>query len=150
MKRTICFLCWLVTGFVLIGSTKADDREDVAALLKVDRDFYQASLAKGADAFVEYAAENATEDQGDSVLRGRSEILEAFKRLFAQRGFRLAWDPDDAFAAGELGLTHGHFELHEKGADGTEKKIVGRYITVWRKQKDGSWKFVWDGANSGD
>ena len=60
MKRTICFLCWLVTGFVLIGSTKADDREDVAALLKVDRDFYQAGLAKGADAFAEYAAENAT------------------------------------------------------------------------------------------
>jgi ketosteroid isomerase-like protein len=150
MKRSICFLCWLATVFVLIGSTKADDQADVAALLKVDRDFYQATLAKGAEAFAEYAAENATEDEGDSVLRGRSEILEAFKKYFAQPGFRLAWDPDDAFAAGGLGVTHGHFELHGKDADGADKKVVGHYVTVWRKQKDGSWKFVWDGGNGGE
>jgi ketosteroid isomerase-like protein len=150
VKRTVAILCWLVSVFFLVGSTSADDQGDVATLLKVDRDFYQASLAKGAEAFAEYAAETATEDEGETVFRGRSEILEAFKKAFAQPGFKLAWDPDDAFVAGGLGITHGHYELHEKAADGTDKKIVGQYVTVWRKQKDGSWKFVWDGANGGD
>jgi ketosteroid isomerase-like protein len=28
-------------------------------------------------------------------------------------------------------------------------KSQGKYVTIWKKQADGSWKFVLDGGNEG-
>jgi ketosteroid isomerase-like protein len=146
VKCTLGVLGCLAAVVILVGSTKADEQADIAALLKVDRDFYQASLTKGAQAFADFAEENATEDLGGDVVRGRSEILKWYKNDYAQPGFSLVWNPDGAVIAGELSVTHGHFEFHER-TDGADKKVAGQYVTVWRKQKDGSWKFVWDGGS---
>ena len=54
-----------------------------------------------------------------------------------------------------MGYTWGHFEGHSKDANGTAVTTSGRYMTIWRKQPDGSWKVVLDAgsnepANSGD
>jgi len=54
----------------------------------------------------------------------------------------LSWRP--AFAgvarAGDLGFTTGPYFV--RGRDG----VAGHYFTVWRKQPDGSWKWIFDGG----
>lgn len=53
----------------------------------------------------------------------------------------LSWDPRyaEVFAPGDWGLTWGDWQSHEPGAGG--RRIgEGRYMSVWKKQRDGSWK----------
>jgi ketosteroid isomerase-like protein len=50
--------------------------------------------------------------------------------------------------SGDMGYTWGHFEGRSKDANGNPVLTSGRYITMWRKQSDGTWKVVLDaGAN---
>lgn len=57
----------------------------------------------------------------------------------------LAWQPAfaDVAAAGDLGFTTGPWEFKEDVKD--EKPAgYGHFVTLWKKQADGSWKFVVD------
>jgi len=50
--------------------------------------------------------------------------------------------------SGDIGWTWSHYEGHSKDANGNPVTVTGRFITIWRKQADGSWKVVLDaGAN---
>ena len=62
----------------------------------------------------------------------------------------LGWDPRwaDVSAAGDLGFTTGPFELRLRGAADTVA-ARGHYVTVWRRQADGGWRFALDIGVSG-
>ena len=64
-------------------------------------------------------------------------------------GTSLAWHPVYASAAGsgDLGFTIGDYLLTARGPSGAAVQRVGKYLTVWKRQKDGVWKFVIDGGN---
>ncbi len=69
---------------------------------------------------------------------------------WSPKDYQLTWTPTDAVMgpSGDMGYTWGHFEGHSKDANGNPVTTSGRYITIWRKQADGSWKVVLDaGAN---
>jgi ketosteroid isomerase-like protein len=56
----------------------------------------------------------------------------------------IAWEPFKAEAAksGEIGYTLGNWKFVTK-----DSTYYGNYYTIWKKQTDGSWKFVVDGGN---
>ncbi|WP_295793159.1 DUF4440 domain-containing protein [Mucilaginibacter sp.] len=58
---------------------------------------------------------------------------------------KLSWYPAfaDIAASGELGFTTGPWEYRETKAD-KEAGAFGNYITIWKKQADGSWKVAID------
>ena len=62
----------------------------------------------------------------------------------------LKWEPlkAEVAASGDLGYTFGRYETI--ALDSLENKVVsyGTYVSVWKKQDDGSWKFVIDAGNS--
>lgn len=62
----------------------------------------------------------------------------------AGAGARLSWTPTEIFVAnsGDLGASWGDFVLSD--ASGALKPVTGRYVTVWRKGKDGLWKALMD------
>ena len=64
-------------------------------------------------------------------------------------GTSLAWHPVYASAAGsgDLGFTIGDYLLTARGPSGAAVQRVGKYLTVWKRQKDGAWKFTIDGGN---
>jgi ketosteroid isomerase-like protein len=69
---------------------------------------------------------------------------------WSPRDYQLTWTPTDAqmSPSGDMGYTWGHYEGHSKDANGNPVTTTGRYITIWRKQPDGSWKVALDaGAN---
>ncbi len=57
----------------------------------------------------------------------------------------LAWQPSFAgmAASGDLGFTTGPWELKNDIKD-EKPSAYGHFMTVWKKQPDGSWKFVVD------
>jgi ketosteroid isomerase-like protein len=50
--------------------------------------------------------------------------------------------------SGDFGYTAGTYEDSFKGPDGTLASENGKYLCVWRKQKDGTWQAVHDMWNS--
>jgi ketosteroid isomerase-like protein len=58
----------------------------------------------------------------------------------------LTWEPSggDVAASGDLGYTYGVYEM--KDSVNVQK---GTYVTIWKKQSDGKWKFVLDSGNQG-
>ncbi|WP_094456180.1 YybH family protein [Niveispirillum lacus] len=59
------------------------------------------------------------------------------------------WGPMDGAvsADGTLGYTWGKARWFRNRPDGTKEELPpSRYVTIWRKQQDGSWKFLADGG----
>jgi len=52
-----------------------------------------------------------------------------------------------ASADGDLGYTLGTWQSTHYNAKGQGQVATGKYVTIWRKQADGSWKVVFDGGN---
>lgn len=56
----------------------------------------------------------------------------------------------DIAASGDLGYTYGPYTLSFIGADGKKFTRTGRYFTIWKKRKDGSWKVMLDNGLQDD
>jgi len=50
----------------------------------------------------------------------------------------------DASETGDMGYTYGKYTWQSKDSSGKVDEAKGVFHTVWKKQKDGSWKYVWD------
>ncbi len=62
--------------------------------------------------------------------------------------FVLTWGPMRSIESGELGYTYGTWSSRGKDQP-VEAAERGTYVTIWRKQADGTWKFVLDTGNPG-
>lgn len=63
-------------------------------------------------------------------------------------GFDIDWAPEGGAISddGTLGYTWGKARYSATKPDGTVTDLgPTRYVTIWRRQKDGSWKFIGDG-----
>lgn len=115
------------------------------ALIAADCEFASMAVDSGLGAaFVFFAADSAT------MLRdGSLPIIgkEAIRGLFSgpARG-TLTWEPyfADMAGSGDLGYTLGEYQFAPKDTSGGKKVPHGYYVTIWKKQPDGSWKFVLD------
>jgi len=114
-------------------------------IMKADRDFNQATQEKRAEGWLSYFA---LDDAAipDPPTAGKQAITERYQKMFANPEFTLKWDPIKAevFPAGNTGHTTGKYVARFKNKEGKWMESTGRYITVWRKQDDGSWKIVTD------
>lgn len=86
------------------------------------------------DAFTTYAAQDAVQLAGSMVF-GRDAI-----RDLLARAPLLRWAPAAEGMAADLGYTVGAWQA---------PSARGSYLTVWRLQSDGSWRFVLDAGVSG-
>jgi len=118
------------------------ERVAEAAMLKADRDFNRAVADRDMSRFLSLVAEDATFNGS----RGREAVGKAWAPFFSADGPRLSWAPTKAesLVAGDVGYTVGTWERRTPAPDGTVKVTHGQYLTVWRKQKDGSWQAAFD------
>ena len=145
-----------VSGIVAAGLLAASlalaqgVQADKSALLKIDEQFSADAQKVGvAEAFARYAAPDARMlPAGKDVVSG----LDAVKSQMAgfPKGATLAWKPfhADIAASGDLGYTLGTYELRAKDEAGKATVAYGKYCSVWKKQPDGSWKWVVDVGTS--
>lgn len=140
----------LLTGCAIGPSTPASPRRtDARVLLQTDLDFCALAQKLGvAEAFREFAAEDATLlPTGTAPVQGRSAI---FELMAAGPRSELTWTPvgADLAQSGDLGYTWGTSEYRSAGPDGRPVVRRGKYLTVWKRQPDGSWKYVMDIGNA--
>lgn len=94
-------------------------------------------------AFTTFAAEDAVLMRNDILIEGLENIDKHYKN---QRSKGLKWSPDfvDVAASGELGYTYGRYTFSAIDSTGKVVENKGIFHTVWKRQADGTWKFVWD------
>jgi ketosteroid isomerase-like protein len=117
-------------------------------LFDLETKFAQETANGGGKAFASCFSEDATTlSNGQAPVHGREAI--ARQATWLAKDYQLAWTPTDAVmsAAGEMGYTWGHYEGRSRDADGNAKVTTGRYMTIWRKERDGSWKVLLDASN---
>ena len=119
-----------------------------SSLLKTDQAFSDLSVAKGMKAaFIEYIDSN-----GVLLRSGHLPIIgaDAIDFLIQQDDteYTLNWQPQNAFVSksADLGYTYGVYALQPSVIDTV---IYGTYVSIWKKQEDGKWKFVLDSGNEG-
>ncbi len=147
------FSLFLLAAPVLVGCAPMPpepvDLEAVkAALMEADRTW--SKTAGDAAAFVAFTAEGAhflNPEAPEAV--GKEQIGEAVSKMFSAPGLELQWRASSAevSGSGDLGYTLGTFELTVNDAEGNPVTREGKYVTIWRKQMDGSWKVVADAPN---
>lgn len=113
-------------------------------LLDVDRAFAARSLEAGAaTAFRDYLDERSVQLPIDGApVVGRDAIA---TRLAEGPPMVLSWEPRyaEVFAPGDWAWTWGEWQAHEPGAGG-RRLAEGKYVNIWKKQADGSWKVRMD------
>jgi len=140
--RSTALLVVLLAGCAPSAETAAGR----AALLDADRAFNRATAERRVDGWVEFFAEDGAIIRPAGTITGKAAIREEMTKAFADTSFSLSWEPQsaDIGAAGDLGYTVGRSEAGFRDAKGRPVLRTGRYLTVWKKQADGSWKVVQD------
>jgi len=113
----------------------AAPKADPAAVVAAERAFAADGLALGIrDSFLKHSAPEAI------VLNPEPQLAQAVYGAARPGGPRLVWWPLWAGIArsGDLGFTTGPFTVNDTPR--------AWYFTVWARQADGSWKWLYDGG----
>jgi ketosteroid isomerase-like protein len=140
---------WMVS---LLGSLAAfaacgpsvNVEQERTTLMTADREWSQTT--KEPEKFVAYFADGASiYAPGMPLVTGGEAIRKTYTEMSKAPGFALSWTPTkaDVSAGGDIGYTTGTYQMT---MGGTSEK--GKYVTVWKKQTDGTWKVTEDIFNA--
>ncbi len=154
MKLSIRLLLALLASLILMSGAFADSHEDdvegttpESILMQADVTWASAATNKEMDQFYASILEDAVLLAPNAPI---AEGPESFGMLFELPAVALKWKPVSAnvSGSGDLGYTFGTYELSFDGPGGVRIVDKGKYMTVWKKGTDGSWKVAADMFNT--
>jgi ketosteroid isomerase-like protein len=130
------------------GCGHSKSKEEIRnEIFQTEKAFEKMTSEKGiAEAFYYFADENAViKRENDTLILGKENI----KIYYENKGLKDAtvnWTPDfiDVSKFGDLGYTYGKYIWMIKDTNGDIVEYTGVFHTVWKRQNDNSWKYVWD------
>lgn len=115
-------------------------------IIKTEKDFADLVLKEGiGKAFLAFAADDAVINRAGKIHKGKKEILEYFdSQQFTN--VKLEWKPDfvDVSSSGDMAYTFGKYTFSATSEKGEPIEAKGIFHTVWKRQSDNNWKYVWD------
>jgi hypothetical protein len=150
MRRRLVIVMFLLSPGVL----RAESSEQVKCMkhissnwsapaqvaARTDCQFYADNLISGADSWVKYADENVS----TSFAQGRNALRAGTTGMYARPSFRLEWYPETASDHGSFVVTTGRSVRSWFLPDHSLKLVRGHYLTVWQRQPDGRYLFIYD------
>ena len=125
---------------------------DIQAVKDIEAAWGKDANSKDADKWASYFAEDGSGlYPGTATLNGKAAIKTAMLPYFSDPNFALTFQSNKAMASksGDMVYTQGTYSMTV--TDPKTKKAVtdhGKFLTVYAKQPDGSWKAVADTFNS--
>jgi len=150
---TVLVFTFLVAAIVLPiarPAASASPNTTAETLKQLEGEFMKAAIERGSQGYMSYYADDSVEvPNGGPLIKGKVEIAKGMGFL-DDRSNQLLWTPvgADISASGDLGYTYGTFEFHSKNKEGKPVVDYGKYTSIWKLQKDGSWKVVLDMGNA--
>ena len=133
----------MLAGCTTVAGSHAAEQEMMAA----DRAFAARAMEIGpGPAFVEFAADDVTIFPAGGVPETGKAAAEAWTGAWPA-GMVIEWEPEAAHASegGDFGYTWGYAKFTQEAESGAS---YGKYVTVWQRQADGSWKWIADMGSS--
>lgn len=145
MKASI-LLIPVILLFSGCGPSKSKE-EIKKEIFQAEKAFEKMTSEKGiAEAFYYFADKDAViKRENDTLIKG-SENIKIYYEKKALKDAVVNWTPDfiDISESGDLGYTYGKYTWKIKDTVGNIVEYKGVFHTVWKRQKDNSWKYVWD------
>ena len=112
---------------------QVEDTERAFARTMADRDH---------DAFTSFLSDETIFFSGETPLRGKQEVADAWKPFFEQPEAPFSWEPQAAVVldSGTLALSSG--PVYDPAG-----KPVATFNSIWRLDQHGQWKIVFDKGN---
>lgn len=140
------FLFGLIV-FVLFSCSEQKIVADPQVLLDADRAFSNYSVQHGLQAaFIEFAHDSVVLLKDNQMpIEGKQNLIKSYEGR-NDSNLVLTWNPAKAMIAesGEMGYTYGFWTLAVQN-DTTK----GTYLTIWKKNANGQWKYIADTGNNG-
>jgi|SRR5271154_347993 len=144
----------LLVGIVAVPNThpfaSASEKVSAETLRQMEGEFMKAAADRGSAGYMSYYADDSVElPNGGNAIQGKMNIAKGMNFL-DDKNNHLTWTPvgADISASGDLGYTYGTYEFRSVGKDGKPALDRGKYTSIWKMQKDGSWKVVLDMGNA--
>jgi ketosteroid isomerase-like protein len=144
----VAMLALVASGCAKQGGGTARDPAEVKKAIQDDEKKWNDDFkSKNLEGLLSHYSDDAYFALGGPPASGSTEIRKAYTDAIADNYFSVTFASDKIDASGDLAYSRGHFT--EKHQDPKTHNIVtetGSYITVYKKQPDGSWKAVEDFA----
>ena len=123
---------------------------DESALRDLDAQWSKAAAARDVDASVSYYSDDASLLAPNAPAVGDKQSIHAAWAALLGPDASLSWQASkvDVARSGDLAYVMGVYQLTTKDARGNFTTDRGKYVEVWKKQADGSWKTVADIFNT--
>lgn len=128
--------------------TRAADEQ---AIREIEIEANRAAAAKDLERYVSFYADDAAVFfPGTPMVTGKDAIRKTTDALFATAGFSLSFQTAkvEVSRGGDLAYTYGTNTVTMNDPKGKPVTDKGKYVAVYRKQADGTWKVVADIGNS--
>lgn len=127
---------------------QSHDLPDPEVLISADQSFSDLSEKEGMKtAFLSFAHDSVViVRDGAPPLKGIQNLSKQYESI-TDTGFVLSWKPTFSSIAnsGELGYTYGFYTLNFKADSLKDEK--GTYVSIWKMDHNGEWKFILDIGN---
>jgi ketosteroid isomerase-like protein len=151
MKTKSLFLsgCFALLSFIFVATASAADTKIEQALRDLDEQWSEVAGAKDVDKTVSYYSDDAVVMPPNAPSATTKEAIRAlWKDLLTDA--KISWKTKKVEVAqsGDLAFSSGTYEVTLNDPTGKSVNDHGKYIVVWEKQADGTWKCAADIWNS--
>lgn len=115
-------------------------------IVQVEKEFCNMATTEGIPkAFEAFADDDAVLMRNRDLVIGKKAIVELYNSAPASNA-QLVWEPEfvEVAESGDLAYTYGYYTYSSVDSSGNTNTSQGVFHTVWKRQKDGNWKYVWD------
>ena len=108
-------------------------------VLETERAFAKTMADRDLAAFGRFVSKEAVFVSGTRTLRGREQVIEGWRKLYAGPTAPFSWEPRtvEVLSSGRLALSSG--PVHDAAG-----KLVGTFTSIWRLEGAGAWYIVFD------
>jgi ketosteroid isomerase-like protein len=143
-KKAPFFILFLL---FLVSQSHSQDSTLIKQIIAIEKQSETELNAQGvAYAFEKFAdADAVIKRQNDTLIKGSKAIGKFYSGDFFKNA-RAFWKPDfvDISNDGTMAYSYGRYRWEITDGSGKLIELRGVFHTVWKRQKDGSWKYVWD------
>ncbi len=146
MKKLFVVLATVLVLALSGCAPQADVEAEKAAIEQATRDWVTATNQpgeEGADGYASFVTEDAVWLPSNAALvEGRDAVRAWILPLTQGEDLSVTWEATrvEVSAAGDLAYSMGTYETSFKDAEGNTVSDKGKFVDIWKKQTDGSWK----------
>jgi uncharacterized protein (TIGR02246 family) len=144
---------WLTIFLIAVAAAAETARaaqSDEQRIRDLDKEILLAVAAKDPAKTAAFYAEDGTLMSANMpIVYGRAKIQETWAAWMANSGFAMHMSSTriEVAKAHDIAFDMGTYEMTFNDETGKPDTVVGKYLVIWKKQKNGDWKVEVDTGN---